>query len=49
LSRDKSDIQAVLEKSLQQFGDQLYIKHTPTLQQDGTVPFDQSRSPLLTN
>lgn len=49
LSRDKSDIQVVLEKSLQHFGDQLYIKHTPTLQQEGTVPFDQSCSPLLTN
>jgi len=35
LSRDKTDIETVLEKSLQQFGDQLYIKHTPTLQQDG--------------
>jgi telomere length regulation protein len=49
VSRDKSDIQTVLEKSLQQFGDQLYIKHTPTLQQDGTVPFDHSCIPLLTN
>jgi hypothetical protein len=37
LSRDKTDIQTVLDKSLQQFGDQLYIKHTPTLQQDGIV------------
>lgn len=35
LSRDKTVIQTVLDKSLQQFGDQLYIKHTPTLQQDG--------------
>ena len=37
LSRDKTDIQTVLDKTLQQFGDQLYIKHTPTLQQDGIV------------
>jgi telomere length regulation protein len=37
LSKDKTDIEAVLDKSLQQFGDQLYIKHTPTLQQDGNV------------
>ncbi len=37
LARDKTDIETVLDKSLQQFGDQLYIKHTPTLQQDGIV------------
>lgn len=37
LSRDKTDIETVLDKSLQQFGDQLYIKHTPTLQQDGIL------------
>lgn len=35
LSKDKTDIETVLDKILQQFGDQLYIKHTPTLQQDG--------------
>lgn len=37
LSREKTDIETVLDKSLQQFGDQLYIKHTPTLQQDGKI------------
>jgi len=37
LSREKTDIKTVLDKSLQQFGDQLYIKHTPTLQQDGKI------------
>jgi telomere length regulation protein len=37
LSRDKADIEVVLDKSLQQFGDELYIKHTPTLQQEGIV------------
>lgn len=37
LSKDKAAIETVLEKSLQQFGDQLYIKHTPTLQQEGIV------------
>ena len=39
LSGDKTEIETVLERSLQQFGDQLYIKHTPTLQQDGNVNF----------
>ncbi|KAK0126097.1 telomere binding protein [Cadophora gregata] len=34
LSVGKSDIEAILEKSLAQFGDQLYIRHTPTLQQE---------------
>ena len=37
LAREKQDIESVLHKSLQQFGDKLYIKHTPTLQQDGIV------------
>lgn len=32
---DKNDIEIVLEKSLQQFGDQLYIKHVPSMQQEG--------------
>jgi telomere length regulation protein len=35
ISGDKSDIETVLEKSLQQFGEQLYIRHSPTLQQEG--------------
>jgi len=35
LVKNKSYIEIVLEKSLQQFGDQLYIKHTPAMQQDG--------------
>ena len=37
LARDNTDIETVLDKSLQQFGDQLYIKHTPTLQQEGAI------------
>lgn len=32
---EKGDIELVLEKSLLQFGDQLYIRHTPTMQQEG--------------
>ncbi|PQE25264.1 telomere length regulation protein [Rutstroemia sp. NJR-2017a WRK4] len=34
LSNNKKDIEMVLEKSLSQFGDQLYIRHAPTLQQE---------------
>jgi telomere length regulation protein len=37
LTRDKTDTDTVLEKSLQQFGDKLYIRHTPTLQQEGVA------------
>jgi len=37
LAEDKSDMETVLEKSLQQLGDQLYIKHTPTMQQEGII------------
>lgn len=36
VAEDKSDIESLLEKSIQQFGDQLYIRHTPTIQQEGT-------------
>jgi telomere length regulation protein len=35
LADDKTDIEAILEKCLQQLGDQLYIRHTPTMQQEG--------------
>ncbi|KAF5023903.1 hypothetical protein F66182_4025 [Fusarium sp. NRRL 66182] len=34
LSQDRDAITAVLEKSIAQFGDELYIKHSPILQQD---------------
>ncbi|KAF4624096.1 hypothetical protein G7Y89_g14073 [Cudoniella acicularis] len=34
LAEDKSDIETVLEKSIQQIGDKLYINHTPTMQQE---------------
>lgn len=36
-SEDKESMAVVLEKSLAQFGDKLYIKHAPLLQQDGKV------------
>ena len=35
LAEDKESIITVLEKSLSQFGDQLYIRHSPILQQEG--------------
>lgn len=40
LARDKELITSVLEKSLSQFGDELYIKHAAILQQEGleTIP-----------
>jgi telomere length regulation protein len=43
LSNHKKDIEVLLEKSLSQFGDQLYIRHAPTLQQEGMVlrPFNE--------
>lgn len=34
LALDKDNIVAVFERSLNQFGDYLYIRHTPTLQQE---------------
>lgn len=37
ISAYRSDVESVLDRSLQQFGDKLYIKHTPTLQQEGMV------------
>jgi telomere length regulation protein len=36
-SDSKSDLETILEKSLQQFGDQLYIRHSPSIQQEGRV------------
>lgn len=35
LSSDRDSITTVFENSLNQFGDFLYIKHTPVLQQEG--------------
>jgi telomere length regulation protein len=47
LAQDKSDMETILDKSLQQFGDQLYIKHTPTLQQEGMNFSVDPRLPML--
>lgn len=35
LAQDRDLVATVFERSLAQFGDELYIKHTPILQQDG--------------
>jgi telomere length regulation protein len=35
IALDKESIATVLEKSMNQFGDQLYVKHSPLLQQEG--------------
>jgi telomere length regulation protein len=35
LADGKNNIETILEKSIAQFGDQLYIRHTPTIQQEG--------------
>lgn len=40
LSEEREDLETVLEKSVAQFGDQLYIKHTPVLQQEGTFSLE---------
>lgn len=37
-AEDKEFMATILERSLNQFGDQLYIKHAPILQQDGNFP-----------
>ncbi|KAK4132337.1 putative DNA binding protein [Trichocladium antarcticum] len=53
VAQQKDDIVAVLEKSLAQFGDQLYIKHSPMLQQEAHVQvlllsagYVQKKSPI---
>ena len=37
LSKSKKDMESILERSLSQFGDNLYIRHAPTLQQEGML------------
>ena len=37
VAQEKEGIVAVVEKSISQFGDQLYIKHSPMLQQEGKL------------
>lgn len=38
LSQDNDSIVQVLEKSIRQFGDLLYVKHAPIMQQEGQSP-----------
>lgn len=42
LADHKDSISTVLEKSLNQFSDQLYIKHTPILQQEGESNYEDA-------
>lgn len=37
ISKSKKDMENILERSLSQFGDNLYIRHAPTLQQEGML------------
>lgn len=48
MAQDKNEIEMVLEKSLKQFGDQLYIKHVPSMQQEGEFHVTLSSLSLLT-
>jgi telomere length regulation protein len=47
IAKDKEATISILEKSLSQFGDQLYIKHAPMLQQEGMLHdiFGKSNTP----
>lgn len=51
VAQQKDDLIDVLEKLLKQFGDQLYIKHSPMLQQEGNCPMElcESRATLSFN
>jgi len=40
VAQNTESLAQVLEKAINQFGDQLYIKHTPMLQQEGTYQVD---------
>lgn len=42
LAKDENHLFDVLDKSMGQFGDDLYIKHTPMLQQEGRVAPSQN-------
>ena len=44
VAKDRHRIEQVLEKIMHQFGDHLYIKHTPSLQQEGKIWTPQCRS-----
>jgi telomere length regulation protein len=40
-SGSKYDVEIIVEKSLRNFGDELYIRHTPSLQQEGRPSFNE--------
>jgi telomere length regulation protein len=48
IAQNNDDLVTVLEKSLAQFGDQLYIKHSPMLQQEGWCQYHDVQGPQLT-
>lgn len=49
LAQDKDSIGIILDKSIAQFGDQLYIKHSPMLQQEGMSSRYHSEMELTAN
>lgn len=49
IAQNKDDLVMVLEKSLGQFGDQLYIKHSPMLQQEGWCQYRGHQGQQLTS
>lgn len=42
IATNKNDIEAIFDKSMKLLGDQLYIRHTPSLQQEGISSSDQA-------
>ncbi|CAG9971161.1 unnamed protein product [Clonostachys byssicola] len=46
LSKNKENIRTVLEKSVSQFGDELYIKHAAILQQNGNAGYVSRSLPI---
>lgn len=49
VAQKKDDITTVVEKSLDQFGDQLYVRHAPLLQQEGKALTQHFSSRNFTN
>lgn len=49
VSQYRDEMVNILEKSLGQFGDQLYIKHSPILQQEGAWFYGTLLPPVLTD
>ncbi|KAL8688985.1 MAG: hypothetical protein Q9218_005233 [Villophora microphyllina] len=49
LAEDFEKLKVALSESLQSFGDKLFIKHTPILQQEGLKPLGMRRTPANAN